>query len=465
MPLPTPIGRQREVLYLPASGHTVVLGTAGSGKTTLAILRAAYLADPTTSHHGKTLLITFTKTLVSYLRFLQDRRLGNVVVENYHAFARGYLACRGKLPDNSICTPEEVMTFVQGAVAEVAASYTALPIFAAKSVLFVDEIRWLEQHGVQDVEEYQEADRVGRTAFRVTRGELRKVVFEVLLKYRELRAKAGKLYSWDDIATTVCDEFANDSSPRRYKHVIIDEGQDLAPQIIRSLVAAVPPDGSVTLFGDVAQQIYGHRISWRSAGLLVRSVWQFKENYRNTRPIARLALAVSKMPYFKDRADIVEPTAPTADGPSPALVKCPSTKEEMSFVLSQACAAAKTRSVAILFRKRSYESLLKGKLPPGSIRLDRKMSIWIAGPGLKYGTYHSAKGLEFDAVYLPFCSRENLPDPEEVDDFGKEEADIEDGRLLYVGITRAKAQLVITYSGEPSDLLPTDATLYDRSSI
>lgn len=39
--LPTPIGRQREVLYLPAAGHFVVLGAAGSGKTTLTILRAA----------------------------------------------------------------------------------------------------------------------------------------------------------------------------------------------------------------------------------------------------------------------------------------------------------------------------------------------------------------------------------------------------------------------------------------
>ena len=42
--LPRPIGRQREVLYLPADGYTVVLGTAGSGKTTLAILRSLYLS-------------------------------------------------------------------------------------------------------------------------------------------------------------------------------------------------------------------------------------------------------------------------------------------------------------------------------------------------------------------------------------------------------------------------------------
>jgi superfamily I DNA/RNA helicase len=35
---------------------------------------------------------------------------------------------------------------------------------------------------------------------------------------------------------------------------------------------------------------------------------------------------------------------------------------------------------------------------------------WQAGPGIRYGTYHSAKGLEFDAVILPFCNHEKLPD-------------------------------------------------------
>jgi ABC-type uncharacterized transport system YnjBCD ATPase subunit len=44
MALPTPEGKQKEVLCLPELGHFVVLGTAGSGKTTLAIHRSAYIA-------------------------------------------------------------------------------------------------------------------------------------------------------------------------------------------------------------------------------------------------------------------------------------------------------------------------------------------------------------------------------------------------------------------------------------
>src|SRR5207237_3073068 len=83
MPLPKPIGRQKEVLYLPARGHVAVLGTAGSGKTTLAILRAAYLAEDTTDHGGPTLLLTFNVALVTYLRHLMDRRPRNVTVGPY----------------------------------------------------------------------------------------------------------------------------------------------------------------------------------------------------------------------------------------------------------------------------------------------------------------------------------------------------------------------------------------------
>ena len=65
MALPIPIGRQKEVLVLPAQGHFVVLGTAGSGKTTLAILRSAYLADHQTDHNGTTLLVTFNRVCSS----------------------------------------------------------------------------------------------------------------------------------------------------------------------------------------------------------------------------------------------------------------------------------------------------------------------------------------------------------------------------------------------------------------
>ena len=101
---------------------------------------------------------------------------------------------------------------------------------------------------------------------------------------------------------------------------------------LKSLAAAIPADGSLTFFGDMAQQIYGNKLSWRNAGLRVSDVWEFEENYRNTQQVAQLALALAEMPAFPDDADLVTPRAPTADGPLPALVSFSSAADEDKFV-------------------------------------------------------------------------------------------------------------------------------------
>ena len=63
-------GKQQEVLALPAKGHIVVLGTAGSGKTTIALHRARHLANIPGS--GRILLVTFNRALVEYMKGIVD---------------------------------------------------------------------------------------------------------------------------------------------------------------------------------------------------------------------------------------------------------------------------------------------------------------------------------------------------------------------------------------------------------
>lgn len=446
---------------MPAEGHVAVLGTAGSGKTTLAILRAAYLADPSTSHYGKTLLVTFNRALVTYLKHLQDRSLSSVVVENYHLFARGYLASRSRMTRNGILNPEDRERLIEKAIVIVQANHFSSSLLDRPTELFSDEFRWIAQHGITSVEDYRDVERVGRADARIQRKD-RDLVFSVYECYKALRSDLGKDYDWDDLATAVSEELAIDISPRRYKHVVIDEGQDFSPEMIKSLSRAIPSNGSLTFFGDVAQQIYGHRMSWRSAGLEIEKVWNFQENYRNSRPIARLGLEISKMPYFRGVADLVEPVEPSADGPLPTIIQCSSIEEEIDLVVTQATGYSQSLSVAILFRNREDEGQVVRRLPRDSIRLHRNMTTWRSGPGVRYGTYHSAKGLEFDLVILPFCSDDRLPDPEMVEAFGEKDAMSQDGRLLYVGVTRAKTRLLITYTGEITRMLPVNNELYRK---
>jgi len=462
MSLPRAIGRQKEVLYLPPQGHLAVLGTAGSGKTTLAILRSAYLANSTTEHFGKTLLVTFNNTLVSYLKRLQDDQLADVVIENYHKFARGYLASRGKLSGKSILDPDRREELVKQAVETVSRKHGQNLLLNNRLQLFSEEIRWIVQHGITSLEDYQNFQTVGRIGTRIEYSN-RELIFEIYQTYSKRHQQLGMQYDWDNLASAVCAELDADRSPRRYRHIIIDEGQDFSPEMIRSLAKAIPPNGSLTFFGDVAQQIYGHRMSWREAGLNVTKIWEFKENYRNTKQIAKLGLAISEMPYFRDVRDLVEPVSPNADGPRPTIVKFASIQQEITFIVEQASQIARTQSVAILVRDRRYANLIIPQLQRSVnlVDLDLDIKAWKTEQGIQYcGTYHSAKGLEFDTVILPFCNNQLLPDPEAVTAFGETDAMAQAGRLLYVGVTRARSRLIITYSGELTRLLPTDESLY-----
>ena len=72
-----------------------------------------------------------------------------------------------------------------------------------------------------------------------------------------------------------------------------------------------------------------------------------------------------------------------------------------------------------------------------------------AGRGVHLLTYHRAKGLEFEAVFLPRLEEKELPSK-----LSKTpDAVAEERRLLYVGLTRAKRHLSVTWSGKPSRFL------------
>ncbi|MGD0985600.1 MAG: 3'-5' exonuclease [Acidimicrobiales bacterium] len=459
MTLPAPVGRQVDVLYLSPQGHNVVLGTAGSGKTTMAIHRAVHLGDPAVPGSGRTLLLTFNKALVAYLRHLSPSVMPNVTIEHYHQFARGYLAHRGLIGWNQILNDRAPL--LTEAIDQVRRGAGENPVLDRPVTFFADEVQWMAGNGLFQLADYLDAERLGRAV--PLQPSQRRLVFLVAETYWTLRAAAHRRYDWDDLAAAVHAELQADTDARRYRHIVIDEGQDFSPEMIRSLVLAADSDGSVTFFGDFAQQIYGQRMSWKSFGLKVRDVFEFKENYRNTLEIARLALAMSEMPHFRDSPDLVEPNNPTAAGPKPALVSCANQQTEIKLVLGQVAKLRLTNTVAVLFRDRADERLISRHLT-GATRLHRDIGTWDATPGVFYGTYHAAKGIEFDYVLMPFCSEDRLPDPAVIDAFGLDEALARESRLVYVGVTRARVGLIITHSGPQTSLLPTRAGLYDKSA-
>jgi superfamily I DNA/RNA helicase len=455
--LPEPVGRQREVVALPPEGHFVVLGTAGSGKTTMSVHRAAHLGDPQTDHCRPTLLLTFNRALLAYFDHLGTGTLPNVTVRNYHTFARGYLKSRGRMDQDWIVpTDLDRRGLIRESLNAVRIEHGTDGILGRDEEFFFSELRYMAQHGLLDRTSYLAADRVGRgTALDRTAREL---VFDVRERYVGARTERGFRYDWDDIAASARAELETDDGPRMYSHIVIDEGQDFSPEMIRSLALAVGEGGSLTLFGDVAQQIYGRGISWRSAGLTITSVWRFEHNYRNTPEIARLGLAIAAMPYFRDQPDMVAPTGFRASGPPPTLVRLNNVSAETAFVIEQARAAARAGSVGVLVSRRDDEYRFGAAL--NGQRLHRNLANWHGGPGISYGTVHSAKGFEFDTVILVGLTADRWPEPMSVDADGLDEATALGGRLLYVGVTRARQNLIMTATGDLTELLPAEEGLW-----
>ncbi|WP_202869024.1 3'-5' exonuclease [Kribbella antibiotica] len=445
------------MIYLPARGHQVVLGTAGTGKTVMAIFRAAHLSNPATPGFGRTLLATYNRTLVTYLNYLSPAQQANLTIETFGRFGRGYLHSRSKMRQRGIADAFQRRALIQQALTEVASGYKPHTFFDRDIGWFEDELAWIDGSGILTKTDYRAVKRRGRQT--ALHDSLREVVWKVREQYRHARTDKGLEYDWHDLASTVLTELRSDSSERRYRHVVIDEGQDLSPQELRSLAAAADPDGSVTFFGDYAQQIYGQDMSWRSCGLTVRAVEEFKDNYRNSTQIARVAIALSEMPQLRGAiTDLVEPVAPTAAGPPPTLVQCADEEREIAVTQVRAKVLGAVGKVAVLAR--TWDDARRACRGLPYISLNTEMGVWHERPGIYCGAYHSAKGLEFDAVILPFCGGARMPHPETVAAFGPDEAATRESKLLYVGITRARSDLLITYSGELSSLLPTTAGLF-----
>jgi len=79
--------------------------------------------------------------------------------------------------------------------------------------------------------------------------------------------------------------------------------------------------------------------------------------------------------------------------------------------------------------------------------LERRAATERAGgaDGIELATFHRAKGLEWDAVYLPMLEEGSLPIRQALDD---DDAIEEERRLLYVGITRARVDLALSWADQ-----------------
>lgn len=242
----------------------------------------------------------------------------------------------------------------------------------------------------------------------------------------------------------------------QYGAVMVDEGHDFAPEWLKLVAQMVNPvtDSLLVLYDD-AQNLYSKRanrqFSFKSLGIKAQGrTTILKLNYRNTAQVLMLAYEFAKemMPPTLSADDdippLVAPNSAGREGPVPELVKCADYKAEIAYI-AQRAKALQERGIpwyemAIIYRakwmgERAFTELQRAGVPVAWVNQNSSSRNFDPlSPSVKLVTMHSSKGLEFPVVFIPGLGY--LPNRT------GEIAD--EARLLYVAMTRAIEQLVLT---------------------
>ncbi|WP_407288167.1 UvrD-helicase domain-containing protein [Streptomyces sp. BP-8] len=263
----------------------------------------------------------------------------------------------------------------------------------------------------------------------------------------------------------------------RYQHIVVDEAQDLSAshwRMLRAMVRKGPND--IFLAGDAHQRIYGSRVVLSHQGIEVRgrASRRLTLNYRTTRQILGSANRLIEGAAFDDLdtgADTLVGYRSVLTGLAPQLWRAPDRLTEM-------------RAVAMLVKERhdSYGtpySAMAVSVPDGSsaqefanVLAREPLGIPVVELGregvradldaVRIGTMHRFKGLEFQRVFLTSVGEGQVPH-QRIEQYRRTYPDRyrqEEQRarsLVFVAATRARDELVITWSGKASRYLPDDA--------
>lgn len=243
-----------------------------------------------------------------------------------------------------------------------------------------------------------------------------------------------------------------------YRSVIVDEAQDFGTielELIRKLVSEREND--MFLCGDIAQQVSAKHLSFCEAGINIPSARALKieKNYRNSREILTAAYDIwfnnltDEMLDSKD-FEILDPKHANFSAAAPLMLQTDNLEQEIAYGIKfiqdylegenkdkKGCLAMCGYSIYQIqrFGVKNNINVLDGEV---TIEKD---SIYISD-------LEHTKGFEFDIVVIVNCSKGILPDMRK-----PEKERFRDLSKLYVSMTRAKDQLVLSYSNEPSDYI------------
>lgn len=449
---------QREIVERTYSGPARVAGTAGTGKTVVALHRAVHLARK--NPLAKILVCTFSVTLSRTLR----RKLRLLTGENSDLTNRITV---DTVDDAARTIHEHTLGHARIATEGMIESLLRDVAAAVDGHSFPQRFLVHEWQHVVDAwqldswEAYRDVPRIGR---RTRLGERQRAQFwEIAARVRAL-LEQGAVLTPAGMLAAVTRQLTEHESP--FHHIIVDEAQDVSVPQLRFLAALASsrPDG-LFFAGDLGQRIFQVPFSWKALGVDVRGRSQtLRINYRTSHQIREQADRL----LSAELAD-VDGNVESRRGAISAFNGCPPDVRTFvnadgerdavsSWIASITAEGVLPNEIGVFVRSRRTLARAQLAVKAAGLRVDAPAPGVDPEPGtVVLLPIHLAKGLEFRAVAVMACDAEELPLQERiesaVDDAELDEIYESERHLLYVACTRARDFLLVTGVEPASEFL------------
>ncbi|MEU8202569.1 UvrD-helicase domain-containing protein [Streptosporangium sp. NPDC049046] len=428
---------------------TLVTGGAGTGKTLVALHRAAYLARRAS---GQILLVTFSQGLSAELATRLDLLIEDEVVRK-----RIEVGNVDRLAHRVVAEAEGRPPSLIGA-AELTALWEETETGHSPAFLLREWEQVVLAQNLRTLDEYLAAPRPGRSV--ELSGEERAAVWRAVEHVTEQLRVRGKrtLLQLASEASVLLGQTTGDlleeAEPARepYRHIIVDEAQDLHPAQWRLLRAAVPhARDDLFIVGDPHQRIFDTRVTLGAVGIdaiqqrlrvsyrLPREILSWGVRLRGGGPADGLVKGVQELYGFRGTRHGLRPMVRAYDSP----------QDELTGLVAQ---VGQWVNEGV-----TPEEIAVAARTAGLVR-DARAAL--RDLGVRVTTLHGMKGLEFRRVAVIGVTEGIVPDLDSLTPIGEDPAarahDLQRERgLLYVACTRARELLYVSHYGRASPFLPT----------
>jgi mRNA-degrading endonuclease RelE of RelBE toxin-antitoxin system len=441
------------------NGPARISGSAGTGKTIVALHRAAHLARQ--NPEARILLTTFSDTLANALQSKLNRLVINEPrlaerIDVYSLDTIGLRLYKTHVGAAKLASREEIGELIAAAAQAVPGHKFTQHFLLAEWDQVVDA--W--QLG--DWGAYRDIVRLGRKT-RLSESH-RAVLWDIFERVMSGLAANG-LITTAGLFTTLANTLHAAKNPV-FDYAVIDESQDIGVAHLRFLAALGEGRPDALFFaGDLGQRIFQQPFSWKALGVDIRGRSRtLRVNYRTSHQIRAQAdrLLGTVMTDVDGNSEDRGATVSVFNGPPPAIQTAATLQEEAQIVGDwiKDCirAGVLPHELGVFVRSETQIERAAAALRHSGVTygvLDNRVAS--EHGKVSICTMHLAKGLEFRAVAVMACDDEVIPLQERIESVG-DDADLQEvyeteRHLLYVACTRARDRLLVTGVAPLSEFL------------